>query len=130
MTVTQTLREHLSRDEIDALHARHHAAMTIIRDIHDLDGRLSLLAAVIAPSDPLLGLSRPRNERRERHPPTPRQLEILQLLSEGHSYEGTARELGISKSGVREQTKLIRRRLDVTTTVEAVSICYRRGWIV
>lgn len=126
----------LSADETEALNARYRGARVVLRENPGMDDaeRYDLLAAVVAPRDPLLGLG---SSVEEPDPPphrhagrlTPRQTEIVTLLSHGHLAREIGEALGINEGNVREQLKQIRRRMGVTTTAAAVAAAIRRGLI-
>lgn len=61
------------------------------------------------------------------HGLTPRELSVLALISEGHGYQATADQLGISLNTVRDHVRSIYHRLHVHTRSEAVSKAIRRG---
>lgn len=48
-----------------ALLVRHQAAMTVVRQMVSVEERWALLAAVVAPSDPLMGLTSPTSSDTE-----------------------------------------------------------------
>ena len=58
---------------------------------------------------------------------TPRQHEILQLLTEGRSNEDIARVLGLSRTTVRNHTSGLYARLGVRSRLEAVAVARRIG---
>jgi DNA-binding CsgD family transcriptional regulator len=60
---------------------------------------------------------------------SPRQLEILRILSGGHSRDKVAEALGISHSTVDAHLKVIYVKFDVSTLVEAVVIAVRQNII-
>jgi DNA-binding NarL/FixJ family response regulator len=58
---------------------------------------------------------------------TPQEIRVLALLAEGHGYQATADQLGISVNTVRNHIRNIYERLHVHTRAEAVSKALRRG---
>jgi DNA-binding CsgD family transcriptional regulator len=74
------------------------------------------MAAVVPPSQPAAGT-----------PLTPRQQEILQLLSAGHSYEQIGLALDLSVNTIRSHLRTIYDRLGASTKVEAVMIGVELG---
>jgi DNA-binding CsgD family transcriptional regulator len=66
---------------------------------------------------------------RARHGLTPRQLEVLHHLAQGHSTAQIARELGIQPETVRNHVRGLLRALGVHSRLQAVSEARRRGLI-
>lgn len=62
-------------------------------------------------------------------PLTPRQQEILRLLSAGHSYEQIGLALDLSVNTIRSHLRTIYDRLGASTKVEAVMIGVELGLI-
>jgi DNA-binding CsgD family transcriptional regulator len=62
-------------------------------------------------------------------PLTRRELEIVQLLSDGHSGPQVAARLRLSGSTIRSHTNKIYRKLRVRTAAQAVLHCVRQGWV-
>lgn len=60
---------------------------------------------------------------------TPREWEIVQLLSQGLSTGMIAQQLYISEHTVATHRKLMIRKLEVSNTVELVAKCIRSGWL-
>jgi DNA-binding NarL/FixJ family response regulator len=58
-----------------------------------------------------------------------RQLEVLQLLAEGHSYKGCADRLAVSIDTVRFHVRQIYEQLHVHSKSEAVRKALKSGWI-
>jgi DNA-binding NarL/FixJ family response regulator len=58
-----------------------------------------------------------------------REREVLVLLSQGHSYQTAAGQLGLSLDTVRSHVKNIYSKLHVHTQAEAVSKALRAGMI-
>lgn len=71
------------------------------------------------PPDPPLSVS----------PLTPREREIVGLLSNGYAALNIAARLNLSHATVRNHIQNILRKLDVHSQVEAVALSFRRGWI-
>jgi DNA-binding CsgD family transcriptional regulator len=80
-------------------------------------------------------LFRAARERREGAPPTakplrritPRELEVLALIAEGHSSREIARMLWITEETVRTHVRRLLDRLGARTRAHAVSIAYLDG---
>lgn len=64
-----------------------------------------------------------------KHPYSPRELQIIRLLSEGMNAEAIAAALEISKETVRTHRKNILRKSGSENTVQAVAKCIREGII-
>jgi DNA-binding CsgD family transcriptional regulator len=62
-------------------------------------------------------------------PLTPREREIVGLLSNGYAALNIAARLNLSHATVRNHIQNILRKLDVHSQVEAVALSFRRGWI-
>jgi DNA-binding NarL/FixJ family response regulator len=58
---------------------------------------------------------------------TPRELQILGLLGEGHSTKDVARRLSISSITVRNHIQRLLPKLSAHTRLEALAAAYRRG---
>jgi PAS domain S-box-containing protein len=71
------------------------------------------------PPDPPISIS----------PLTPREREIVGLLSNGYAALNIAARLNLSHATVRNHIQNILRKLDVHSQVEAVALSFRRGWI-
>lgn len=65
----------------------------------------------------------------EEHPLTDREKELLSALAEGHSYQSSAADLGISVNTVRSHIRSIYDKLKVHSQTEAVSKALRAGLI-
>ncbi len=61
--------------------------------------------------------------------PTPRERELIQMLSRGLTYAETAHAMGISPHTVADYIKTIYRKLDVNSKNEAVFEARNQGWI-
>lgn len=61
--------------------------------------------------------------------PTPRQLQILQLIADGDTFRAIALELGISQQTVKNHMLDLRHRLKAVSSPNAVAIAIRQGWI-
>jgi DNA-binding NarL/FixJ family response regulator len=68
----------------------------------------------------------PRNAA---HDLSPRELQILRLLGEGHGYKTAAAELSLSEETVRFHIRHIYAKLHVHSKSEAVIQAFRRGII-
>ncbi|MFJ4365130.1 response regulator transcription factor [Streptomyces chartreusis] len=62
-------------------------------------------------------------------PLSDRELEILTELASGETYEGAARNLGISRESVRARCPNIYARLGAKNGVQAAAIAERHGWL-
>ena len=58
---------------------------------------------------------------------TPRQMQVLHLLADGHSTAQIATQLHLTKETVRNYVRLVLRALDAHSRLEAVAIARRRG---
>ncbi|MBI5363644.1 MAG: response regulator transcription factor [Planctomycetes bacterium] len=67
--------------------------------------------------------------RDEHHRLTPRELELLQALAEGHSYKTAARALGLSIDTVRFHVRNVYEKLHVHSKSEAVILALKRGLV-
>ncbi len=65
--------------------------------------------------------------KREEHRLSARELEILQLLAEGHSYKTAAKALGLSLDTIRFHIRNIYEKLHVHSKSEAVVLALRKG---
>jgi DNA-binding NarL/FixJ family response regulator len=62
-------------------------------------------------------------------PLSPREMEILQLITRGYSNKEIAHELGISRQTVKNHMTSILRKLSVNDRTQAALYALRRGWI-
>lgn len=60
---------------------------------------------------------------------TPRQMEVVKLMAEGHNAESISHQLHISKETVRTLQRQIRERLGVNTELEIVVVYFREQWV-
>jgi DNA-binding CsgD family transcriptional regulator len=60
---------------------------------------------------------------------SPKEVEVLRILSGGHSQVQVARALGVSHHTIAEHVKSIYLKLDVSTLVEAVVVGVRQNII-
>ena len=67
--------------------------------------------------------------RVEQHRLTPRELELLQALAEGHSYKTAARALGLSIDTIRFHVRHVYEKLHVHSKSEAVLLALKRGLV-
>jgi len=58
---------------------------------------------------------------------SPRQLDTLALLADGHTDKGIARVLQIGETTAKRHVRDILSKLDATNRAHAVSIAYRKG---
>ena len=61
--------------------------------------------------------------------PTPRQLQILQLIADGESQRAIALELFLGYQTVKNHMVSIREKLKAVSTPHAVAVAIRQGWI-
>jgi DNA-binding NarL/FixJ family response regulator len=62
-------------------------------------------------------------------PPSRRQLEILQVISEGFTGKGAAHKLGIAHQTVKNHMDDLKAKLGVIGLPQAIAIAFRKGWI-
>jgi DNA-binding NarL/FixJ family response regulator len=67
--------------------------------------------------------------RASEHELTPRELDVLRALAEGHSYKTAARALDLSIDTVRFHVRAIYAKLHVHSKSEAVMQALRRGLV-
>lgn len=60
---------------------------------------------------------------------TPRQMEIVKLMADGHNSESISNQLDIAQNTVKTQYGMIRRRLRLNSQREIVSWYYRTFWV-
>jgi len=60
---------------------------------------------------------------------TTREIEVIQLLSEGHLKKEIADELRISTHAVDKRLRRVYRKLQVQNVASAVASALRKGWI-
>lgn len=60
---------------------------------------------------------------------TPRELELLGLLAEGHSYRAAGEAMGITANTVRNHVRSVYEKLHVHSRSEAVSKAIRAGLV-
>lgn len=58
---------------------------------------------------------------------TPRQLAILQLTADGHTYAAIGRQLDIGESAVKHDVRDLRTHLGAHSTAHAVHLAHLRG---
>lgn len=58
---------------------------------------------------------------------SPRQLQVLRLVADGHTTERIAQELLIGFATVKTTIAYLFRKLDVHTSAQAVHVAYQRG---
>lgn len=91
--------------------------LSVVREVHA--GRRPLRPEVLA-----------RLEERASHPAlTPREVQVLELVSQGHRNKEVAAFLGLSDETVQVHLKNIFAKLKVTERTSAVNIALRRGII-
>ncbi len=84
---------------------------------------------LILPSDLAAGFARVPLPREHESGLTPRELEVLRLLGQGHDPRAIARELGVSLYTCRGYVKSVLAKLDVHSQLEAVVAASRSGLI-
>ena len=62
-------------------------------------------------------------------PVTPREAEVLSLMAAGLQNKEIACNLGLSVATVRNHVHNILVKLGVHSKLEAVSLCFRNGWV-
>lgn len=60
---------------------------------------------------------------------TPRQIQVLQLMAEGHSEKTCGRILGLSYKTVQDHVVRARQRIGAANRTHAVAIGFRDGWL-
>lgn len=60
-------------------------------------------------------------------PPTARQLQVLDLLSRGLTFQQVARHLGLSHHTIRSHMQALMRRLHTRNTTHAFRVALERG---
>lgn len=63
------------------------------------------------------------------HPLTPREIQLLQAVADGHTIAGAAEELGIAHSTARTHMQRVMAKIGVHSQAEAVADAFRAGWI-
>lgn len=63
------------------------------------------------------------------NPLTSREIEIIQLLSEGNKTKAIARELHLSDGTVRNYVSIILDKLEVDNRIEAITKAREKGWL-
>ncbi len=88
-----------------------------------------LLQQAMAKLEPGLTLNDKRSQRASKYGLTPRQLEVLQLISAGKCNKDIARELNLAEGTVKIHVAAIYQTLHVNSRVEAVETARRFGFI-
>jgi len=100
----------------------------LLEALHEAGAGGSPMSPTIARK--VVGLFRQTAPQTDRENPlTRRETELLASLSEGHSYQSAASQLGISANTVRNHIRSIYEKLHVHTQTEAVSKALRAGLI-
>ncbi len=60
---------------------------------------------------------------------TPREIDVLELLAQGHAAPAIAEQLGIGPSTARAHVENMRRKLSVKTQAALVAVGFRRGYL-
>ncbi|PRO66321.1 response regulator transcription factor [Alkalicoccus urumqiensis] len=63
------------------------------------------------------------------NPLTAREMEIMQLIADGHTTKQIAGELFLTNGTVRNYVSTLLDKLEVKNRIEAISLCRERGWI-
>ena len=61
--------------------------------------------------------------------PTPRQLEVARLISEGYTDPEISRWLHITEATAKTHTSALLRRCGARTRAQAVAVCIHEGWL-
>ena len=75
------------------------------------------------------GIARRLSDRTQRSSLSPRELEILEMLSKGFTNKEIARAFGISRYTVRNHVNSINQKLEVCDRTEAASVAMKQGII-
>lgn len=70
-----------------------------------------------------------KKRRQSRLEVTPRELEIMQLVADGYTYNAAGDVLGVSPETVRTHKARVLIKLDAVSQTQAVAILLRRGLI-
>jgi DNA-binding CsgD family transcriptional regulator len=70
-----------------------------------------------------------RQNNRRGDPLTPRQQQVLRLMSDGHTFKTAARELRLSPATVGVHCEGLRQRLGAKTLAHAVKLGYCGGYL-
>lgn len=97
-------------------------------DVRLTDGRYNLVCVSLG-GQVVCVLSRLGAPREAWQRVTPRERDVLCLLSKGQTTEGIAEELGVSPSTVRTHVEHMRRRFGVSTRAGLVGCCHQLGLI-
>lgn len=94
-----------------------------------VDAALAGLVAMPTELATAMARLRPHPRAAPAQPLTPRELEILTLLAEGHGNKAIAMRLGISDHTVKTHIAAVFAKLGVSTRAEAVATGVRQGFI-
>ncbi|HYM96417.1 MAG TPA: response regulator transcription factor [Candidatus Sulfotelmatobacter sp.] len=108
--------------------SKHEAATQVLESVRAAARGEALIAPYML-ARLLQGLHRPKEAPTADTPLTPRELVVLQELSQGHDNEVVARALHLSPNTVRTHVQNILTKLHVHSKLEAVSLAIRKGWI-
>lgn len=62
--------------------------------------------------------------------PSPRQLEVVELIAQGYTRAAIARKLNLTDNGITARTYHARKRVDAKNNAHLVAICWQENWIV
>ena len=108
--------------------SKHEASAQVIESVRSASRGEALIAPYML-ARLLHGLRRPEQQVKAPSPLTPKELQVLRELAQGHDNERVARTLRMSPNTVRTHVQNILAKLQVHSKLEAVSLAVRRGWI-
>ncbi|TMD13207.1 MAG: response regulator transcription factor [Chloroflexi bacterium] len=108
--------------------SKHEASTQVIECVRSASRGEPLIAPYML-ARLLHGLERRHEPAAAPAPLTPRELQVLRELAQGHDNERVARTLRMSPNTVRTHVQNILAKLQVHSKLEAVSLAVRRGWI-
>lgn len=83
-----------------------------------------------AQAQPVTGMRRGKtSELRDRSPLSPREIQILEVIAQGHSNKEVANELCISNHTLKNHLNNIFKKLNVEDRTQALMLGVRNGWI-
>jgi DNA-binding CsgD family transcriptional regulator len=97
---------------------------------HRLDELLQTVRSLLVAAQPVPSLEAGGPGGRRRRVLTPRELEVLRLISGGDTAAEVARTLGITVAGVENAKRRIYEKLGVQSQTHAVADALRRGLLV
>ena len=63
------------------------------------------------------------------NPLSPRELDVLQLLSDGLTRAQIGERWGVSVGTVHDHLRLVHAKLGVRSTTQATAVAFRQGWL-